>query len=131
MEPPEIPIPEVPGFVDAEIVRHPTTGLDCLLATTEEGERLAFAFEVESDTPGPELVDHRVWLAAAEGGPPEHGPLRFEAVEELRADEWLQSLVTHPVAAEWLGRVKEAHPDAYHKWFAQTDYDEGGEEGAG
>ena len=130
MEPPEVPIPEVPTIADASIVRDPRTGHDCLLVTTEEGERFAFGFEVESDSPGLEIVDPAVWLAAGAEGAPETSPSRFDAVSEAQADDWLQALVAHPVASEWLGRIKEAHPDAYHKWFAQERYDEGGEEGA-
>ena len=127
----DVPIPEVPAIAHASVVKHPESGRDCLLVTTEDGQRLAFAFEVDSDMPGPEIVDPRLWLAASAEGDPEHSPLAFEAVEEPRADDWLQALVTHPVAAEWLAHIKEAHPDAYHKWFAQTDSDEGGEEGSG
>ncbi len=127
----EVPIPEVPSIASATIVQHPTSGRDCLLATTGDGDHVAFAFEVESDTPGLSIVDPALWLAAGEAGFPEHSPLRFEAVEEPQADDWLQAIVSHPVGGEWLGRVKQAHPDAYHKWFAQTEYDEGGEEGSG
>ena len=131
MEPHDVPIPEVPGIVDARVVEHPTTGRDCLLARTEEGERIAFSFEVDSDSPGLVLVDPRLWLAAAEEGEPEHSPLRFDAVEDPRADEWLQPLLAHPVAAEWLAGIKRDHPDAYHEWFAMTNYETGGEEGSG
>jgi hypothetical protein len=131
MDTPEVPFPEVPSIVDATIVRHPQSGRDCLLVTAEDGEQLAFGFEAESDAPGLEIVDPGLWLRAAEGGPPERGPLRFLAVEDPRADDWLQALVAHPVGAEWLGRIKRAHPDAYHRWFAQADYEEGGEGGAG
>jgi hypothetical protein len=125
----EVPFPEVPSIADASIVQHPTSGSDCLLVTTEEGEHVAFGFEVESDMPGLEIVDPHVWLTAGEA--PEHSRVRFEAVEDARADDWLQAVITHPVGAEWLGRIKRAHPDAFHQWFAQTDYEEGGEEGAG
>ena len=127
----DVPFPEVPSIVTASVVPHPQSGRDCLLATTDDGQRIAFAFEIDSDRPGPEIVDPRLWLDAAEGGDPEHGDLAFDAVEEPQADDWLQALVSHPVAAEWLAQIKQAHPDAYHKWFAQTQYDEGGEEGSG
>lgn len=127
----DVPIPEVPGLADARIVRHPESGRDCLLASTEDGRSIAFGFEVDSDTPGLSIVDPGLWLAAAETGSPEHSDVRFEAVEEARADDWLQALVAHPVAADWLGRIKQAHPEAYHEWFAQEDYEEGGEGGAG
>ena len=129
-ERPEVPFPEVPAIADASIVREPRTGHDCLLVTTERGEQLAFGFEAESDSPGLEIVDPALWLAAGADGATEESELRFEAVEQAQADDWLQALVAHPVAAEWLGRIEEAHPDAYHKWFAQERYDEGGEEGA-
>jgi hypothetical protein len=131
MEPPEVPIPEVPTIADATIVRHPTSERDCLLATTEDGERVAFGFEVESDRPGLVRVDPGLWLTAAETGAPEKSPLRFDAVEDAMADDWLQAIVAHPVGSEWLQAIKQEHPDAHHEWFAQTDYDEGGEEGAG
>jgi hypothetical protein len=130
MERQEIP-PEVASIVAATIVEHPTSGRDCLLATTETGDRVAFGFEVESDSPGLVLVDPQLWLAAAEQGPPERSSLRFAAVEEPRADDWLQAVIAHPVGAEWLSAIKEAHPGAYHQWFAQEDYEEGGEGGAG
>jgi hypothetical protein len=120
--PVDVPIPEVPAFADAAIVEHPSTGRECLLATSEDGDRLAFGFEVEGDVPGLELVDPALWLAGAEAS---------EAVDEARADDWLQALVAHPVAAEWLGRIKQAHPEAYHDWFAQIDYEDGGEAGGG
>ena len=124
----DIPIPEVPALAGATIVEHPQSGRDCLLVTSEEGERVAFAFEIESDAPGLAIVDPRLWLAA--GDSPEHSDARFEAFEAA-ADEWLQAIVAHPVGAEWLSRIKHAHPEAYHEWFAQTGYDEGGEEGSG
>ena len=130
-EPTEVPIPEVPTLADATIVRHPTSGRDCLLGTTEDGEKVAFGFEAESATPGLVVVDPRLWLEAAEDGVPEESPLAFEAVEEAWGDDWLQAVVAHPVGAEWLAGIKREHPDAYHKWFAQTEYDEGGEEGSG
>jgi hypothetical protein len=127
---PELP-PEVPAIESATIVRHPSSGRDCLLATTEEGEHVAFAFEIESDSPGLAIVDAGLWLEAARESSPEHSSLRLEAYEEPRADDWLQAIIADPVGAEWLGRIKREHPDAYHKWFAQADYEEGGEEGAG
>jgi hypothetical protein len=123
-----VPIPEVPTIVDATIVADPETGRDCLLATTDGGERIAFAFEAESDRPGLVIVDAALWLDAPGTGPPERAPNRFEAVEEAQADDWLQALITHPVGAEWLSRIKREHPSAYHKWFAQEDYEEGGEQ---
>lgn len=131
MEPSEVPFPETPAIAEATVVQHPQTGRDCLLVTTEDGRKLAFGFEVESDTPGIEIVDPRLWLAAAEEGAPERSSLRFEAVEDARADDWLQALVSHPDAAEWLSGIKREYPDAYHKWFAQVDYETGGEEGSG
>ena len=127
----DVPIPEVPTIARATIVRHPTSGQDCLLATTDAGEQLAFAFEVDSDSPGLELIDPELWFPAAEEGALERSPLRFEAVEEARADDWLQAVVSDPVGAEWLAGIKDEHPTAYHKWFAQREYDEGGEEGSG
>ncbi len=130
MDLPELP-PEIPAIADASIVAHPESGRDCLLATTSDGDRIAFAFEIESDTPGLSTVDPRLWLEAAEEGSPEHSDLRFEAFEEARADDWLQALVAHPVGAEWLGRIKREHPEEYHRWFAMEDYEEGGEEGSG
>jgi hypothetical protein len=123
-----VPIPEVPTIVDATIVEHPQTGRECLLATTENGERIAFAFEVESSLPGAVIVDPALWLNAPGAGAPEQSPARFEAVEEPQADDWLQALITHPVSAEWLSRIKDEHPDAYHRWFAQEEYEEGGEQ---
>jgi len=123
-----VPIPEVPTIVDATIVVHPETGRDCLLATAEDGERLAFAFEVESDNPGLVIVDPALWLNAPGTGAPEQSPIRFKAVEEAQADDWLQALVTNPVSAEWLSQIEHEHPRAYHKWFAQEEYEEGGEQ---
>ncbi len=131
MTTPDVPIPEVPTIVDATIVQHPISGRDCLLATTEGGEQLALAFEVDSDTPGLATVDPRLWAEAAREPSPEHSPLRFEAFDEAQADDWLQAVVAHPVGAEWLNGVKQRHPEAYHHWFAQEDYEEGGEEGSG
>jgi len=127
----DVPFPEVPALADATIVQHPRTGADCLLAETEDGRHIAFGFETESDMPGVEIVDPRLWLAASESGSPEHSELRFDAVEEANADDWLQALVSHPVASEWLRRIKRAYPAAYHEWLAQTDYQGGGEEGSG
>ena len=127
----DVPIPEVPTLVDAAIVRHPQSGRDCLLAETAGGDRIAFGFEVDSDAPGLEIVDPRLWLEAAGEGSPEHSSLRFAAVEEAIADDWLQALVAHPVGSEWLVGIKHEHPAAYHAWFAQTGYEEGGEEGSG
>ena len=126
----EIP-PEVAAIVEATIVQHPTSSRDCLLATTENGDRIAFGFEAESDAPGLVLVDPDLWLAAAEQGPPEHSSLRYAAVEEPQADDWLQAVIADPVGAEWLSGIKQAHPEAYHRWFAHEDYEDGGEEGAG
>ena len=133
MDHPELPIPEVPSIADARIVQHPTSGRECLLVTTEDGERVAFAFEVESDTPGLAIVDPALWLAAPDSQetPPERSSLGFAAVEEPRADDWLQAVIAHPVGAEWLSGIKQAHPDAYRRWFAQADYEDGGEEGSG
>ena len=127
----DVPIPEVPTIADATIVRHPTSGADCLLVTTEEGEQVAFAFEVESDSPGLTIVDPEIWFRTDEDPAPEQSPQAFEAAEEARADDWLQAIVSHPVGNEWLAGIKDAHPEAYHDWFAQTEYDEGGEEGSG
>ena len=131
MDVPEVPFPEVPSIASARIVQHPESGRDCLLATTEDGDSIAFGFEVESTAPGLSIVDRRLWLAAAEAGSPEHSPFRFDASQEPVADDWLQALLAHPVGAEWLGQIKKAHSDEYLTWFAQTEYDEGGEEGSG
>lgn len=127
----DVPFPETPALADASIVRHPQSGRDCLLAATEDGRRIAFAFEIESDTPGVSIVDPALWLDAGAEGSPEHSEARFEAVEEARADDWLQALVAHPVANEWLSGIKRAYPDEYREWFSQDQYDEGGEEGSG
>ena len=123
-----VPFPETPKLVDARIATHPAGGRDCLLATTEDGQRLAFGFEAESDRPGLELVDPQLWLDAAQE--PEDSPLVFEAVREINADDWLQAVVTHPVGHEWLERIKEQHPAAYETWFTQSQYETGGEEGS-
>jgi hypothetical protein len=102
--------------------------MECLLARDVDGQRLAFAFETQSDAPGVSLVDpSRLEEAAA----PEDSPERFDAVLEPRADEWLPSLVAHPVAAEWLRRIEERSPEAYRRWFEQRQYETGGEDGSG
>lgn len=75
------------------------------------------------------LVDLARWLEAADAS--EDDPAVFDAVDEPNADDWLQAVITHPVGAEWLRAIESEHPAAYHSWFAQTDYDEGGEEGSG
>lgn len=125
---PEVPIPEVPTIVEASIVQHPASGRDCLLVTTEDGEKVAFGFEVESDSPGLSVVDPRLWLAAAAEEEPDHSREGIAAVEDAWADDWLQALVSNPVGSEWLAGIKRAHPDAYHHWFAQDEYEEGGEQ---
>jgi hypothetical protein len=104
-----VPIPEVAAFSEATVVN------DRLVATTEDGRRVAFAFEVNGDDPGPVQLD----------------PDRLERIEDPRPDEWLQALVTHPVSAAWLGGIKSEHPAAFDRWFEQRGYEEGGEEGAG
>ena len=126
----DVPIPEVPSIASATIVEHPSGGRTCLLASTEDGEQIAFAFEIESDTPGLSIVDPELWFPAAEGGSPEHSWLRFEAAEDPRADDWLQAIISDPVGAEWLGQIKQESAEAYHEWFAQTEYEEGGEQGS-
>jgi hypothetical protein len=113
-------IPEVPALAEARIVEHPQTGRECLLATDEEGRRLAFAFEVQGSEPGLLLVAPGLWL---EGEP------ETDAVEEAWADDWLPAISVHPVGDEWLGRIKEAQPEAFRTWWAQAHYEEGGEEG--
>jgi hypothetical protein len=123
----DTPIPEMRAIVNARLVHHPESGNEFLLATTEGGEHVAFGFEVESAAPGLVLVDPRLWLEASEAEAPELSELRFDATEEAWADDWLPVLLAHPVAAEWLGGVKHAHPEAYGSWFAQEDYEEGGE----
>jgi hypothetical protein len=123
-----VPIPEVPTIVEATMVEHPETGRECLLARAGNGERIAFAFEAESDNPGVVIVDPALWLNAPGTGAPEQSPVAFKAVEEPQADDWLQALITHPASAEWLSRIKQEHPRAYHKWFAQEEYEEGGEQ---
>jgi hypothetical protein len=124
-----VPFPETPTLLDAKIAVHPAGGRDCLLATTEDGQRLAFGFEAESDRPGLEIVDPQLWLEA--GREPEDSPLVFEAVKEINADDWLQAVVTNPVGKEWLERIKAEHPDAFETWFSQRQYETGGEEGSG
>lgn len=101
------PIPEVPTFVDVTIVG------DHLVATTEEGERVAFAFELAGEDPGPVRLDAD----------------DLERVEDPHPDEWLQALITHPISAAWLDRIKADHTEAFNAWFEQRDYDEGGGEG--
>jgi hypothetical protein len=124
-----VPFPETPTLLDAKIAVHPSGGRDCLLATTEDGQRLAFGFEAESDRPGLEIVDPQLWLEA--GREPEDSPLVFEAVKEINADDWLQAVVTNPVGKEWLERIKAEYPDAFETWFSQRQYETGGEEGSG
>ena len=125
----ELNPPESPRIVEAEIATEPATGAECLLARDEGGRELAFVFELESDAPGVSLVDPAAWRRAAAA--PEDSPQRFDAVTEPRADEWLPSIVAHPVGAEWLRRIEERAPGAYHAWFAQKGDEAGGEEGAG
>jgi hypothetical protein len=122
-----VPFPETPKLVDARIAAHPAGGRDCLLATTQDGQRLAFGFEAESDRPGLEIVDPQLWLDAARE--PEDSPLVFESVKEINADDWLQAVVTNPVGNEWLERIKEKHPTAFETWFTQRQYETGGEGG--
>lgn len=124
-----VPFPETPRLVDARIVEAPAGGRDCLLATAADGRRVAFGFETEGDRPGLEIVDPDLWLEAA--GEPADSAKVFDAVETANADDWLQAVVTHPVGNEWLERIKAAHPAAFESWFAQTGYDEGGEQGSG
>ena len=81
-----------------------------------------------SDAPGVSLVDPaRLGDATAA----EDSPERFEATLEPRADEWLPSLVAHPVAARWLRGVEGRAPEAYRRWFEQREYESGGEGGSG
>ena len=124
-----VPFPETPRLADARIAAHPDGGRDCLLAITQDGERLAFGFEAESDRPGLMIVDPKLWLEAA--AEPEDSALVFDAVEEINADDWLQAIVTDPVGKEWLERIKEEHPAEYETWFSQSQYETGGEEGSG
>ena len=95
-----VPFPETPTLLEARIAAHPAGGRDCLLATTADGQRLAFGFEAESDRPGLEIVDPQLWLEA--GREPEDSPRVFEAVKEINADDWLQAVFTNPVGNEWL-----------------------------
>jgi len=101
-----VPIPEVPALAEATVVD------GRLVATTEDGRRVVFAFEVEGSDPGPVQLD----------------PDRPERIDDARPDEWLQALVTHPVSAAWLDGVKAEHPAAFDRWFGQRGYEEGGEQ---
>jgi hypothetical protein len=121
--------PESPRIVNARIVQHPASKGSCLLVTTVDGDHVAFGFEIETDAPGLVLVDPRLWLAAAKDGPLDGSALEFAAVKQSWPDEWLQALVSHPVAAEWLAAIRHDHPDEYDRWFEQEDYEEGGEGG--
>jgi hypothetical protein len=121
--------PESPRIVEAEIVGDPRTGSECLVARDSAGRALAFAFEVSSDAPGVSLVDPASLQDVTAA--PEDDARRFDAVLEPRADDWLPSLVAHPVAAEWLARIESRHPGAYRSWFEQTQYESGGEQGSG
>jgi hypothetical protein len=122
----EVPIPEVPTIVDAEILKHPASGSDCLLATTEDGDRVAFGFEIESESPGLVFVEPSLWL---ETPAPEQSDVAFQAERGL-ADDWLQAVVAHPVGFDWLTVIKHAHPAEYDRWFSQAEYDDGGEGGS-
>ncbi len=124
-----VPFPETPKLVDAHIAAHPSGGRDCLLATTENGRRLAFGFEVEGGRPGLQIVDPQLWLEAAREPP--DSPRVFDSIEEINADDWLQAVVTNPVGNEWLERIKEEHPNEFETWFSQRQYESGGEEGDG
>lgn len=124
-----VPFPETPKLVDAHIAAHPSGGRDCLLAATEDGQRLAFGFETEGDRPGLQIVDPQLWLEAA--SEPADSPRVFDSIEEATADDWLQAVVTNPVGKEWLARIREAHPGAFETWFTQRQYETGGEEGSG
>jgi hypothetical protein len=119
--------PESPRLAEARIERHPETGRECLLAWDEDGRLRAFAFEVEGDAPGLSLVDPALWREAL--GDDQHA--RFDATQEAWADDWLPSVLADPVGGEWLARIKAAHPRAYREWFALTQYETGGEDGAG
>src|SRR5258707_12942894 len=85
----EVPIPEVPTIVDAEILQHPGSGSDSLLVTTESGDRVAFGFEVESGSPGLVFVEPSLWLQPADSA--EQSDVAFQA-EHGVADEWLQAV---------------------------------------
>jgi hypothetical protein len=124
-----VPFPETPKLVEARIASHPSGGRDCLLATTEDGKRLAFGFEAEGDRPGLQIVDPQLWLEAA--SEPSDSAQVFDSIEEINADDWLQAVVTNPVGNEWLERIREAHPAAFEKWFTQRQYETGGEQGSG
>ena len=121
--------PESPRITYATIVGDSESGHEGLLARDERGRELAFVFEATSDAPGLSLVDPRRLQEAADA--PDDSEERFDAVIEPRADDWLPSVVAHPVGAEWLRNVQARHPAAYHAWFAQTQYETGGEEGSG
>jgi hypothetical protein len=124
-----VPFPETPKLVDARIAAHPSGGRDCLLATTEDGQRLAFGFETEGDRPGLQIVDPRLWLEAATE--PTDTPQVFDSIEEINADDWLQAVVTNPVGNKWLEGIKQAHPAAFETWFTQRQYETGGEQASG
>jgi len=123
-----VPFPETPKLVDARIAAHPSGGRDCLLATTEDGQRLAFGFETEGDRPGLQIVDPQLWLQA--GTEPTDNPRVFDSIEEINADDWLRAVCTNPVGNEWLERIKQAHPAAFETWFTQRQYETGGEQGS-
>lgn len=125
---PDVNPPESPRIAEAEIVTDPETGVECLLARDAAGRLLAFAFEVGSDAPGVSLVDPARLRDASAA---EDSAERFEATVEPRADDWLSSLVAHPVAAEWLRHIEERHQEAYRSWFEQRQYESGGEQGSG
>jgi hypothetical protein len=124
-----VPFFETPKLVDARIAAPPSGGRDCLLATAEDGQRLAFGFEAEGDRPGLQIVDPQLWLEAA--SEPADSPRVFDPIEEINADDWLQAVVTNPVGNEWLERIKEAHPESFETWFSQRQYETGGEQGSG
>lgn len=126
-----MPFPEVPALASARIVPHPAGGRDVLLATTEDGASYAFGFELDSDRPGLVFVDPVLWLGAGDEGSPEHSGLRFAAVEDAVADDFLQAIATDPVGDEWLAALRAENPDAFRRWWRQADYEEGGEEGSG
>lgn len=122
---------EPQAFTSAEIVQDAQTGRDYLLATIEDGDGqvLAFVFDAEGDTPGLSIVDSGPRVASASGDYVEYRPERFAAVDQPWADDWLSVIAAHPIGAEWLARLKRAYPEAYHSWFAQSNYEEGGEGG--
>jgi hypothetical protein len=121
--------PESPRISEARIVAHPTSGNECLLVRDADGRDVAFSFELESDAPGISQIDPAAWRSVAETA--EDSLERFDAIVEARADEWLPTIAAHPIGAEWLRRLEEREPAAYHAWFAQTQYETGGEEGSG